>query len=184
MEGKEKKQRRLFLIYTLILLGFFILNTRVLYLAIIPSESMEPTIKVGNLVVGTRGDNKSIERYDIAIFKSPDDESRTLIKRVIGLPGETIEIKNGHVYADGVKLKESFVNELSSDDGIYKVPKDCYFMMGETGIIQKTVAFGKINMLKRKKSLPGQNISFIRGLTKSLKNFNLYPLSYLKQNLI
>ena len=131
MEGKEKKQRRLFLIYTLILLGFFLLNTRVLYLAIIPSESMEPTIKVGNLVVGTRGDNKSIERYDIAIFKSPDDESRTLIKRVIGLPGETIEIKNGYVYADGVKLKESFVNELSSDDGIYKVPEDCYFMMGD-----------------------------------------------------
>lgn len=151
MEGKEKKQRRLFLIYTLILLGFFLLNTRVLYLAIIPSESMEPTIKVGNLVVGTRGDNKSIERYDIAIFKSPDDESRTLIKRVIGLPGETIEIKNGHVYADGVKLKESFVNELSSDDGIYKVPKDCYFMMGDNRNHSKDSRFWKNKYVEKEK---------------------------------
>ena len=44
---------------------------------------------------------KDPERFDIVIFKYPDDESRLFIKRVIGLPGEVVEIKDGKVYIDG-----------------------------------------------------------------------------------
>ena len=56
---------------------------------------------------------KDPERFDIVIFKYPDDESRLFIKRVIGLPGEVVEIKDGKVYIDGspTPLDDSFIPE-------------------------------------------------------------------------
>lgn len=109
-----------------------VFNT-VLMLNKIPSSSMETTVMTGDMVISTRLDSKDIERYDIMVFKAPDDPDTYYIKRVIGLPGETITVENGHVYADGVLLDDSFVNgEVDgSGDGIYEVPEGCYFMMGD-----------------------------------------------------
>ena len=88
-------------------------NNFVLINAKIPSESMENTIMTGDRVFGFRlayGINADIfgnhisrkmkdpERFDIIIFKYPDDESQLFIKRLIGLPGETVEIRDGKVY--------------------------------------------------------------------------------------
>lgn len=105
----------------------------VLMLNQIPSSSMETTVMAGDLVISTRLDSKDIERYDIMVFRTPDDPDTYYIKRVIGLPGETITVENGHVYADGVLLNDNFVNEEmdGSGDGIYEVPEGCYFMMGD-----------------------------------------------------
>ena len=74
------------------------------------------------------------ERFDIVIFKYPDDESQLFIKRVIGLPGETVEIKDGKVYIDGSEtpLDDSFIPEtMKGSFGPYQVPEDCYFMLGD-----------------------------------------------------
>ena len=66
------------------------------------------------------------------IFKYPDDESQLFIKRVIGLPGETVEIKDGKVYIDGVEKEEDFLPEpMRGSFGPYTVPENCYFMMGD-----------------------------------------------------
>lgn len=111
-------------------LAFFV-NSKILLWANVPTGSMAPTIKEHSLVLGTRYDTDEINRYDIVIFKYPDDESQIYIKRVIGLPGETITIQNGAVYADGKLLEDSFVAELSADDGEYQVPDGSYFMMGD-----------------------------------------------------
>jgi signal peptidase I len=99
---------------------------------------MENTIMTNDVVFGTRYDSKSIERYDIMVFKAPEgatnDSSKTyFIKRVIGLPGETIEVKEGKVYADGVELDSSFIAEEMNTlgDGTYVVPEGCYFVMGD-----------------------------------------------------
>ena len=93
-----------------------VINNVVLINAKIPSPSMEKTIMTGDRIFGFRlayGINldlfgheiskkvKDPERFDIVIFKYPDDESQLFIKRVIGLPGETVEIKDGKVYIDG-----------------------------------------------------------------------------------
>ena len=68
------------------------------------------------------------------IFRYPDDESQLFIKRLIGLPGETVEIRDGKVYIDGSAepLDDSFVPETPTGNyGPYKVPEDCYFMLGD-----------------------------------------------------
>ena len=77
--------------------NFLIVNAQ------IPSGSMENTIMTGDRVVGNRLSylTKDPERYDVIIFKYPDDESQLFIKRIIGLPGETVEIRDGHIYIDG-----------------------------------------------------------------------------------
>ncbi|MCD8111087.1 MAG: signal peptidase I [Clostridiales bacterium] len=105
----------------------------VLMLNQIPSSSMETTVMTGDVVISTRYNAKDIERYDIMVFRLPDDPDTFYIKRVIGFPGETITVENGNVYADGVLLDDSFVNgEMDgSGDGIYVVPEGCYFMMGD-----------------------------------------------------
>lgn len=110
-----------------LLVTFVILN------AYVPSESMEPILKEGYRMIGTRHDRTDIDRYDIMVFRFPDDEEEYFVKRVIGLPGECIEIKpDGHVYADGVRLKDHFIKEKMEEESfVFNVPEDCYFMMGD-----------------------------------------------------
>ena len=77
------------------LLGHFVyINAR------IPSGSMEQTIMTGDRVFGNRlaYKTKDPERFDIVIFEYPDDPSQLFVKRVIGLPGETVNIVDGKVY--------------------------------------------------------------------------------------
>lgn len=76
---------------------------------------------------------QDINRYDVLIFIPPDNPDTTYIKRVIGLPGETIEVFDGEVYADDVKLDNSFIKEPQTDDGdgSYIVPEGHYFFLGD-----------------------------------------------------
>ena len=126
-----------------------VINNVVLINAKIPSPSMEKTLMVKDRLFGFRlayGINlnlfgyeisekfKDPERFDIVIFKYPDDESRLFIKRVIGLPGEVVEIKDGKVYIDGspTPLDDSFIPEkMIGSYGPYTVPENCYFMLGD-----------------------------------------------------
>ena len=130
------------------LLALFVV-TCIIINAVIPSESMEKTIMTGDRLIGNRlayGINLQIgdkqickklrdpKRFDIVIFRYPDDESELYIKRIIGLPGETVEIKDGDVYIDGSKkpLDDSFTAEkIEGSFGPYKVPEDSYFVMGD-----------------------------------------------------
>lgn len=105
----------------------------VFMLCYIPSSSMYNTLHINDLVIGTRFNRKDIHRYDIMVFTPPDKQDSYFIKRVIGLPGETIVVRKGNVYANGKKLKKSFVRSMNdtSGDGVYKVPQGHYFMMGD-----------------------------------------------------
>lgn len=133
--------------------NFFLIN------AIVPSESMENTIMTGDRVFGVR---KPLwfgkpERGDIIVFKYPVNElmkkklkdagkedyakendvsSVNYVKRLIGLPGETIEIRNGKIYVDGDStpldepyLKEKWVEE--NDRYLFEVPEGKYFVLGD-----------------------------------------------------
>lgn len=76
------------------------------------------------------------ERGDIILFSYPVDESQTYIKRVIGLPGETVEIRDGGIYIDGsdTPLEEDYLSEewyWENDGYCFEVPEDCYFVLGD-----------------------------------------------------
>ena len=102
----------------------------------IPSGSMENTIMTGDRVIGNRFaySFSDPQRFDIIIFRYPDDESQLFIKRIIGLPGETVEIQDGKIYLNGsdepledVQTKETMVGSF----GPYTVPENSYFVMGD-----------------------------------------------------
>lgn len=109
-----------------------IINKFVLFKIIVPSQSMEPTIKAGDQIIATivykKGD---LKRGDIVVFYSKEF-NELLLKRVIGLPGETIDIKEtGTVYIDGKKINEPYVLYSESHSGKFKVPENHYFFMGD-----------------------------------------------------
>lgn len=118
-----------------VLNNFIIANSRV------PSGSMETTIMTGDRVIGSRLSYRfgSPDRGDIAIFIYPDDEARGIktyyVKRVIGLPGDTVDIIDGKIYINGADtpLDEPYLHEPMDPEPPqhYEVPEDSYFMMGD-----------------------------------------------------
>ena len=116
------------------LVKFLVLNAR------IPSESMQNTIMVEDRIIGNRlaYKKKGPERYDIVIYKYPDDESQYYIKRVIGLPSDTIDIRDGHVYINDEEqpAREDFCPDAGvTDEGEMTfpitVPQDAYSVLGD-----------------------------------------------------
>lgn len=108
--------------------------------AIVPTGSMLNTIHENDRVIASRLSYKysKPERYDIAIFKYPDNEEQLFVKRIIGLPGETVSIQDGIVYITGEdgkthQLEEEYVSEENKDhyNGTFVVPENSYFVMGD-----------------------------------------------------
>jgi len=107
----------------------------------IPSESMVQTLLVGDhlLVNKLLYHFSDPERGDIIVFKYPVNPDRDFVKRIIGLPGETLEVRGETVYIDGKALvepyarweKNPFSQGLRYHFGPVKVPADAYFMMGD-----------------------------------------------------
>lgn len=144
-EEKQQKQETSFareLLEWVIVIGIsailaFALDKFIIVNARIPSASMEPTIMTGDRLIGNRLAylKSDPQRGDIAIFLYPDNEKEIFIKRVIGLPGETVTIRNGLVYIDdsSYPLDESaYVTTTPLGDfGPFEVPQGAYFMMGD-----------------------------------------------------
>lgn len=138
-EARMKRKKELISFIGMIVVAFLIalfINNFIIINATVPSGSMEDTIMTGNRMIGLRLSYiaKEPDRGDIVIFQYPDDESQTFVKRVIGLPGEMVEIINGKVYIDGsgTALEEPYLKEAPIGSfGPYEVPKDSYFMMGD-----------------------------------------------------
>src|SRR5687768_13340035 len=145
-------------IVTAVILALFV-RTWVVQAFKIPTGSMENNLLIGDhllvnkFVFGPEPTAferailpmRDIRRGDIAVFKYPDEPERDFIKRVIGLPGETVELRNKKVYINGQPLEESYVHflepahnaqEVTSFDvreryGPVQVPSDQYFVMGD-----------------------------------------------------
>lgn len=121
-------------IIVLAVVGAFLINNFLIINAVIPSASMETTIMTGDRVFGNRLAyiNSEPKYGDIVIFKYPDDESQYFIKRVIGTPGDKVEVIDGVVYINDEQIQEDFLSVTPTGNfGPYDVPADCYFMMGD-----------------------------------------------------
>ena len=128
-------------------LSYFITHV-VLLNAEVPSESMENLIEPGDRLFGFRLRYlfSEPERGDVVIFKYPVDEEQNFIKRVIGLPGETVTIEEGKIYIDGsnVPLDEDYLPEawvVDNDGYEFEVPQGCYFVLGDNRNISLDARF-------------------------------------------
>ena len=135
---------------TLVFVWFF--THGVAQATVVPSESMNPTILVGDhffldkLAFPANYPQalqkylpvRTIHRGDIVAFWSPQNPNMRLVKRVIGLPGETLEVRNRDVYINGAKVNEPYTvhtdpREFDRRDnfGPVTIPADRFFMMGD-----------------------------------------------------
>lgn len=97
----------------------------------IPSESMVPTLNVGDHLFVSRVYNlDNLDRGDILVFHS-DELSDTLIKRLIGKPGDKISIVDGKVSVNGEEIKEDYVVNKDNFYGEFEVPEGKYFFLGD-----------------------------------------------------
>ena len=134
-EKKRHIVKEIFTYVMIIAIAFgiaFILNKFIIINAHVPSSSMESTINTGDKLIGFRLAYlfKEPERGDVVIFRYPDDESQIFIKRVIGLPGDKIEIADGRLIINGEAMVEDYVKEpMTGSFGPYEVPEGCYFML-------------------------------------------------------
>jgi len=126
----------------------------------IPSESMVPTLRVHDRVLVNKLSYKlhPVHRGDIVVFKAPEGSDPgidDLVKRVIGLPGETVSAKDGHVYIDNKELPETYLPKgtiTTSFSGVTLQP-DHYWVMGDNrGNSKDSRVFGPIT----KKNIVGR----------------------------
>ena len=109
------------------------LNKFVFILVTVPTGSMENTIIPGDrLYVNELFDIDDAKRGDILVFKSDELDDKRLVKRLIGLPGETVEIKrDGSVFVDGEKIEEPYAAETEGEDKAFIIPANSYFFLGD-----------------------------------------------------
>lgn len=113
----------------------FVITRYIIIKAEVPTGSMISTIQIDDRLIGNRLAYlfSNPKRGDIVIFPYPDNEKETYIKRIVGLPGETIEIVEGVLYIDGKVYEEPYLNEPMKKEncGPFLVPEGHYFMMGD-----------------------------------------------------
>lgn len=149
------------LVLSLLLNKFVFFNFRV------PTESMENTIMVDNKIMSLRCAYLFSDpaRGDIVVFPFPDDPEETYIKRIIGLPGETIEGKDGLVYINGEAMEEDYVtSDLDEDFGPYTIPEDSYFVMGDNRDVSLDARYWENKFVKREDIISKAILRFYPGI--------------------
>lgn len=134
----------------------FCINKFVLINAHVPTSSMEPTISVDEKLMGNRLAYlfKNPSRGDIIIFKFPDDESQIFIKRVIGLPGDTVQIISGELFINGELITEDYIKDsMHGNFGPYEVPEESYFVLGDNRNVSEDSRFWKNTYVNKHKIL-------------------------------
>jgi signal peptidase I len=109
----------------------------------VPTGNMIPTIQIGDTCIVNKFEYSAnpIQRFDIVAFKAPEDAKQMsnetgdvmFIKRIIGLPNEKIEIKEGKIYINEKLLDEPFekIVDVNKDFKAYTIPSNEYFLLGD-----------------------------------------------------
>ncbi|MDO8662574.1 MAG: signal peptidase I [Candidatus Omnitrophota bacterium] len=134
-------------------LAFCVIRPFIVQAFKIPTGSMRPTLIEGDLILVNKfiyGAKvpfthlrlpalKEIKRGDVVVFIYPEDTKKDFIKRMVGLPGDTIEIRSGTIYVNGKALLEPVFNQryyynrgdFAKEDEKLVVPADSYFVLGD-----------------------------------------------------
>lgn len=128
----EKKAIREIIITVLLALLFFLVIRSVAHASVVNGISMEPNLHTGQRIIVIKahywfGDPK---RGDIVVFDTPRHD-HDVIHRVVGLPGELVEIKKGEVFINGQKLEEPYAHGDSVSSPLQEIPDKCYLIIGD-----------------------------------------------------
>lgn len=114
-----------------------VVNPFIIQAFLIPSGSMIPTLQVGDRIMADKFIYyiRDPQRGEVVVFRAPpeaDPQERNFVKRVIGLPGDVVEVRDGKVFVNGTPLNEPYIYEPPYYQfGPYKVPQGHYFVMGD-----------------------------------------------------
>lgn len=124
-----------YFVYVIIIFVIIMVRTFVITPVRVNGESMYPTLKNGEIMILNKINYRfhDIKRFDIVVV---DTGNEKIIKRVIGLPGETLKYENNTLYINGQEVKEEYLKEETADFNlssldIKKIPTDSYFVMGD-----------------------------------------------------
>lgn len=135
MEKEEKNNKIIkeLIPYVVIIITVVFIRTFIVTPVRVDGSSMERTLSDGEILILNKYDYQ-FNRFDIVVF---DYEGTKLIKRIIGLPGETIQYKDDKLYINKKRIKEPFERNSLTDDfklsemGVKKIPNDTYFVLGD-----------------------------------------------------
>jgi signal peptidase I len=139
----------------------------VFQVSVVSGHSMDPNLEPGDrLVVDKLGYRwSSIHRFDVVVFECPMQSGIDYVKRVVGLPGETVELRGGELFVDGEPVEQDFAFE---DDGCWfgpvSVPEGQYFVLGD-------------NRPRSRDSRTFDPPGVPKRLVKGVARFRVYPLS-------
>lgn len=99
----------------------------------VDGESMVPTLVSGEYVIVNRLSYRlgSPQRGDIIVFHFPRDPKEEYIKRIIGLPGDEVQVKDGHLYINGQLLEEKYIDVQMDYSGTWNIPDGQLFVLGD-----------------------------------------------------
>ena len=131
----KKSTKKELIIYGSIILAIILLRTFIITPVRVNGSSMDYTLEDGEIMLLNKIGYKftDINRFDIVVVDTVDSK---IIKRVIGLPGETLKYENNTLYINGKEVDEPYLKEKTEDFnltdlGYEKLPQDCYFVMGD-----------------------------------------------------
>ncbi|HEY9430012.1 MAG TPA: signal peptidase I [Blastocatellia bacterium] len=147
-------------VIAILIVGFVVQPVRVEGQSMMPKLHDQDRIFVNKFIYPLRewiGDKEPIKRGDIVVLLYPDDPSKSYIKRVVGLPGEEINVENGKLYINGMQIDEPYLDSeyISSDSmpGSVHVKEHHYFVMGDNrrnssdsrywGLVPEKYIYGK-----------------------------------------
>lgn len=122
---------------------------------IVIGDSMNPTLEDGENLITDKITYrfKDPKRFDIIVFPQKANTSKLLIKRIIGMPGETVEIKDGRIYINGYELNETYGNEVMNDGGLaadaITLGPDEYFVLGDNRNNSQDSRFASVGNIQR-----------------------------------
>lgn len=157
MEEKNKSIIKEILSYVLLILIVITIRVFIFDPVRVDGPSMNNTLVNGEIIILNKFEyrKKDINRYDIVVVKV---DGKKIIKRVIGLPNETIEIKDNKVYANGKELDNSFASTKTDDFdlsqiGLVKIPGDSYFVLGDNRDVSLDSRYSEVGTIKKSQIL-------------------------------
>ena len=156
--------------YAVIVLIVVLIRTFIATPVIVSGSSMDPTLKNGEVLILNKLARKYTRDDIVVIDARVDGKKERIVKRVIGLPGETIEYKNGFLYINGKRTHDDFSDitrnfTLKERTGKSKIPDGYYFVMGDNRTNSLDSRDSRIGLVK-KKNIIGKPIFRIWPLNK------------------